>query len=103
MLAQAYSAFNRRNADAALALMCENVSWPKAAEGGRVVGREEIRAWTRQWHEVDPHVETIEMIERSGGRASSPVGAWQMPQKKLLLNSPRSLRSMRSISPFEMV
>jgi hypothetical protein len=33
----------------ALALMSENVSWPKASEGGRVVGKEEIRSyWTRQ-------------------------------------------------------
>lgn len=38
--------------------MSENVSWPKASEGGRVVGKEEIRSyWTRQWKEFDPHVE----------------------------------------------
>jgi hypothetical protein len=52
---QAYSAFSQRNVDSALALMSENVSWPKASEGGRVVGKEEIRAyWTRQWQEFDP-------------------------------------------------
>jgi ketosteroid isomerase-like protein len=46
----AYSAFNKRDIDSALALMTEDVSWPKASEGGRVVGKEEIRAyWTRQW------------------------------------------------------
>jgi hypothetical protein len=44
-----YSAFNQRNIDGALALMRESVSWPKASEGGRVVGKEEIRAyWSRQ-------------------------------------------------------
>jgi hypothetical protein len=49
LIAQAYSAFNQRNLDDALALMSESVSWPKASEGGRVVGKEEIRAyWTRQ-------------------------------------------------------
>ena len=40
LLAQAYFAFNHRDIDSALALMTENVSWPKASEGGRVVGKE---------------------------------------------------------------
>ena len=68
LLAQAYSAFNHRDVDGALALMSENVSWPKASEGGRVVGKEEIRSyWTRQWKEFDPHVEPLEMIDHQGG------------------------------------
>ena len=68
LIAQAYTAFNRRDIDSALALMGENVSWPKASEGGRVVGKEEIRAyWTRQWKEFDPHVEPLEIIDREGG------------------------------------
>src|ERR1700749_656531 len=67
LIAEAYSAFNQRNIDAALALMSENVSWPKASEGGRVIGKEEIRAyWTRQWLEFDPHVEPIEIIYGGG-------------------------------------
>ena len=69
LIAEAYSAFNQRNIDAALALMSESVSWPKASEGGRVVGKEEIRAyWTRQWKEFDPHVEPIEVIDRGAGK-----------------------------------
>ena len=68
LLARAYAAFNHRNIEGALALMSENVSWPKASEGGRVVGKEEIRSyWTRQWKEFDPHVEPLEMIDREGG------------------------------------
>jgi hypothetical protein len=68
LIAQAYSAFNRRDIDSALALMSENVSWPKASEGGRIVGKEEIRSyWTRQWKEFDPHVEPLEVIDREGG------------------------------------
>ena len=68
LIAQAYSAFNRRDIDSALALMSENVSWPKASEGGRVVGKEEIRSyWTRQWKEFDPHVEPLAVIDREGG------------------------------------
>jgi hypothetical protein len=50
VISQAYSAFNRRDVDGALALMSENVGWPEASEGGRVVGKDEIRACrTRQW------------------------------------------------------
>jgi hypothetical protein len=32
---RAYSAFNRRNVNGALALMTHDVSWPKASEGGK--------------------------------------------------------------------
>ena len=74
LVAQAYSAFNDRDIDSALALMSENVSWPKASEGGRVIGKEEIRAyWTRQWQEFDPHVEPVEVIDREGGKAEVKV------------------------------
>ena len=53
LIAKAYSAFNRRDIDGTLALMSESVSWPKASEGGRVVGKEEIRSyWTRQWNSL---------------------------------------------------
>ncbi len=68
VIAQAYSAFNQRNIDGALALMSESVSWPKASEGGRVVGKEEIRDyWSRQWKEFDPHVDPLEVFDRGAG------------------------------------
>jgi hypothetical protein len=58
----AYSAFNKRDIAGALALMTEDVNWPKASEGGRVQGKEEIRAyWTRQWREFDGQVEPLEI------------------------------------------
>jgi hypothetical protein len=69
MIEQAYSAFNKRDIDSALALMTQDVSWPKASEGGKVVGKEQIRAyWTRQWGEFDPHVEPLAMTEEDGGK-----------------------------------
>jgi hypothetical protein len=69
VIEQAYSAFNKRDIDGALALMTQDVSWPKASEGGEVVGKEEIRGyWTRQWGEFDPHVEPLAMTEEDGGR-----------------------------------
>jgi hypothetical protein len=69
VIEQAYSAFNKRDIDGALALMTQNVSWPKASEGGRIVGKEEIRAyWTRQWREFDPLVEPLAMTEEDGSK-----------------------------------
>src|ERR1700738_1209808 len=69
IIEQAYSAFNKRDIDGALALMTQDVSWPKASEGGKVVGKEEIRGyWTRQWGEFDPHVEPLAMTEEDGGK-----------------------------------
>ncbi len=69
LIEQAYSAFNKRDIDGALALMTQDVSWPKASEGGKVVGKEEIRAyWTRQWGEFDPHVEPLAITEGDGGK-----------------------------------
>ena len=66
---QAYSAFNQRDIDGALALMTQDVSWPKASEGGKIFGKDEIRAyWTRQWGEFDPHVEPLAMSDEDGGK-----------------------------------
>src|ERR1700729_2447748 len=74
LIAQAYSAFNLRNVDGVLALMSENVSWPKASEGRRAVGKEQIRAyWTRQWKEFDPHVEPVEVVDREESKTDVKV------------------------------
>jgi hypothetical protein len=69
LIEQAYFAFNKRDIDGALALMTQDVSWPKASEGGRVIGKEEVRAyWTRQWSEFDAHVEPLAITEEDEGR-----------------------------------
>jgi hypothetical protein len=69
IIEQAYSAFNQRDIDGALALMTQDVNWPKASEGGKIIGKEEIRAyWTRQWAEFDPRVEPLAMSEEDGGK-----------------------------------
>ncbi len=74
LIEQAYSAFNKRDIDGALALMTQDVSWPKASEGGKVVGKEEIRAyWTRQWSEFDPHVEPLAMTKENGDKTRARV------------------------------
>lgn len=74
LIAQAYAAFNLRDVDGALAIMSDNVNWPKASEGGRVIGKEEIRAyWTRQWAEFDPYVEPLEVDDREAGKTHVTV------------------------------
>jgi ketosteroid isomerase-like protein len=74
LIERVYSAFNRRDIDGALALMSEDVDWPKASEGGRVVGKEAIREyWTRQGSEFDPHVEPVEVKENPAGMVEVKV------------------------------
>jgi hypothetical protein len=74
LLSRAYAAFNQRDIEAALRLMSENVSWPKASEGGRVVGKQAIRDyWTRQWAEFDPRVDILEVVEREAGKTAVKV------------------------------
>jgi len=60
LLRAAYTAFNARDIDAALALMTPDVAWPKAFKGGFARGPEAVRAyWTEQWSEINPHVEPV--------------------------------------------
>jgi hypothetical protein len=63
-----YEAFNRRDIDAVLAMMSNEVDWPNAWKGGRMTGREAVREyWTAQWAEIDPRVEPLSMTERADG------------------------------------
>jgi hypothetical protein len=74
LISAAYSAFNRRDVAATLGLMSEHVSWPKASEGGRVVGKRDIgEYWTRQWAEFDPHVDVLEVVDGEAGTVEVKV------------------------------
>ena len=74
LMNQIYAAFNRRDIDSVLALMSANVDWPKSSEGGRIIGKDEIRAyWTRQWAGFDPHVEPLEVVDREDGKTDVKV------------------------------
>jgi hypothetical protein len=69
-----YEAFNRRELDALLAMMSEEVDWPNAWKGGRLIGREAVREyWTAQWAEIDPHVEPLSATERGDGSLAVTV------------------------------
>jgi hypothetical protein len=69
LLRAAYTAFNARDINAALATMTPNVTWPKAFKGGFVHGPEEVRTyWTEQWSEINPHVEPVAFYSEGSGR-----------------------------------
>ena len=54
--------------------MHPDIQWPKAFEGGYVSGHNEIREyWTRQWTEINPNVEPIEINERQNGNLEVEV------------------------------
>jgi len=64
LLQRAYSAFNARDLDGALATMSPDVVWPNGMEGGVVHGHDGVRAyWSRQWGMVDPHVDPVSFTE----------------------------------------
>ena len=68
LLRAAYTAFNARDIDAALAVMATDVAWPKAFKGGFARGHQEVRAyWTEQWSEIDPRVEPASFRPENDG------------------------------------
>ena len=64
-----YQYFNERNIDAILAMFDKNVHWPNGWEGGYVEGHDQVRNyWTRQWMELNPNVQPVEIKELPDGR-----------------------------------
>jgi hypothetical protein len=71
-----YAAFNARDIDRVLEELTDDVDWPNAWEGGRVVGHDAVRDyWTRQWAAIDPHVEPTAIRTLSDGRVEVEVHA----------------------------
>jgi hypothetical protein len=68
LLTAIYAAFNRREMERALEWMRADVDWPNGMEGGRVRGRDGVRAyWNRQWDILDPHVEPVRIEDQATG------------------------------------
>lgn len=64
-----YAAFNARDIDSVLAVVHPEVVWPNAMEGGTVHGHAGIREyWTRQWKQIDPHVDPLSFQLEVDGR-----------------------------------
>ena len=69
-----YKAFNRRDVDGVVVMMSDEVDWPNAWKGGRLVGRDAVRDyWAAQWQEIDPQVEPLAVTERADGRLAVTV------------------------------
>ena len=76
-LRQTYRAFNDRDVDGVLERMHPDVDWPNAWEGGRVVGRDAVRAyWTRQFEQISGQVEPESLSEEADGAVT--VGVHQV-------------------------
>jgi ketosteroid isomerase-like protein len=62
MLLAAYAAYNRRDSDALIALVSEDVNWPDGSAG--LHGKAEVRAyWTRQWAVTGTHDEPVRITD----------------------------------------
>jgi hypothetical protein len=73
-LRQLYAAFNARNVDAVLGALHHNVDWPNVLDGGHLRGHDDVRAyWARQFAEIDPRVEPVGFVWRSGDRVAVDV------------------------------
>lgn len=70
-----YRAFNERDLDAVMAAMAVDVDWPNGWEGGRLVGRDSVRAyWERQWAaQVRPTARVTAIRERPDGTVAVRV------------------------------
>jgi hypothetical protein len=69
-----YAAFNARDLDGVLASLTTDVDWPNDWEGGRLIGRDEVRDyWLRQWLAIDPTVEPTGIFERPDGSTEVTV------------------------------
>ena len=52
-----YRAFNARDIDAAMSHIAPGADWPDGSTGGRVHGRDALRAyWLKQWSSFNPRV-----------------------------------------------
>ena len=74
LIKKAYTGFNNREIDTVLAIMHSDIHWPKAFEGGYVIGHEAVRDyWIRQWSEINPKVEPVAITERPDGKVEVEV------------------------------
>lgn len=69
-----YAAFNRRDIDAVLERVVEDVVWANGLEGGYVHGRDGVREyWLRQFEQISPSVEPTALEAEPDGRIQVTV------------------------------
>ena len=72
-LRRLYELHGARDVEGALAMFTDDVEWPDVAGGRTLHGKDEVRAyWTKQFAEIDPHVEPT-AIEVDGDAAAVTV------------------------------
>lgn len=74
LLRRIYADFNRRAIEDVLAALRPDVDWPNGMEGGRVLGRDAVRAyWKRQFEVFDPNVAPQGFAAETDGRIAVEV------------------------------
>jgi hypothetical protein len=69
LLTRVYAAFNARDLETVLATLHPDVDWANGMDGGRVLGRADVRAyWTRQFGLIDPSVDPVGFAIDAAGR-----------------------------------
>jgi ketosteroid isomerase-like protein len=67
LIRDAYDAYNRKDADGALAALHPDVKWADG-EGGFVHGRREVRDhWQQQWKAATPTIEPLRFLRGASG------------------------------------
>lgn len=60
LLTRLYEAFNRKDVEAVVAALHPDVDWPNLLDGGRIHGRDAVRAyWRRQFAIISPEATPI--------------------------------------------
>jgi hypothetical protein len=69
-LMKLYRDFNDRHIESVLEHLAPGVDWPNATTGDREIGRDAVRAyWQKQWSEIDPRVEPLDITFDAAGKA----------------------------------
>jgi hypothetical protein len=74
LLVRVYDAYNRRDFEALAAFMTPDIDWPNQIEGGRVVGRETVKAyWLENDKSIRGDVAPVTFVALPDGRMAVDV------------------------------
>ncbi|HWB28679.1 MAG TPA: nuclear transport factor 2 family protein [Chitinophagaceae bacterium] len=74
MLKKIYYAFNKRDMDAALAIVHPNVAWSNGISGGYIHGRDGLREyWRSQWQVANSDIEPVSIAADGKGKIVANV------------------------------
>ena len=73
VIREAYAAFNRKDADGALATLHPDVAWADG-EGRLLHGHDAVRQhWTEQWAKSNPTIEPLEFSHQRDGMITADI------------------------------